>query len=39
MYYDGNPKTSRFVQTFDKQYLGEERWKQRKIIEFIIISV
>jgi len=32
-------KTSRLVQTFDRDYLGEKRWKRRKMIEFIIIGV
>jgi magnesium-transporting ATPase (P-type) len=32
-------KTSRILQKFDKDRLGQKRWKRRKIIEFGIISV
>src|SRR5690606_3426388 len=30
-------KTSRYMQVFDRNRLGDKRWKRRKIIEFIII--
>jgi len=32
-------KTSRRVQVFDRNRLGEKRWKRRKITETVIISV
>lgn len=32
-------KTSRRVQAFDKDHLGEKRWKRRKVIEAVIISI
>ncbi|MFL0584314.1 accessory gene regulator B family protein [Solibacillus silvestris] len=38
----GNPigtKTSRIVQEFDRDRLGEKRWKRRNMIEAVIISV
>ena len=32
-------KTSRYMQVFDRNRLGDKRWKRRKIIEFIIIII
>ena len=32
-------KTNRIVQEFDRNRLGEKRWKQRKMTEAVIISV
>lgn len=32
-------KTSRIVQEFDRNRLGEKRWKRRKMTEAVIISV
>ena len=32
-------KTSRLVQEFDRNRLGEKRWKQNRIAEAVIISV
>lgn len=32
-------KTSRLIQAFDKDYLGKKRWKRKKIIEFIFLSI
>lgn len=32
-------KTSRRVQEFDRKRLGEKRWKRRKLIETVLISV
>ena len=32
-------KTSRLVQEFDRNRLGEKRWKRRKMTEAVIISV
>lgn len=32
-------KTSKRVQEFDKDHLGEKRWKRRKMLEAVIISV
>lgn len=32
-------KTSRMVQEFDRNRLGEKRWKRRKMTEAVIISV
>lgn len=32
-------KTSRMVQEFDRNRLGEKRWKRRKITDAVIISV
>jgi len=32
-------KTSRIVQEFDRNSLGEKRWKRRKMTEAVIISV
>jgi len=32
-------KTSRIVQEFDRDRLGEKRWKRRRIIEAVVISV
>ena len=32
-------KTSRVVQKFDRNHLGEERWKRRIITEAVIVSI
>lgn len=32
-------KTSRIVQEFDRNRLGEQRWKRRKMTEAVIISI